>query len=73
MGIGMGRVLYQPMPVNPPGESLRQAVKWISDQRQARPDANLAKLLDEAGLRFDLSPAEQEWLAATFLRKDGSS
>jgi hypothetical protein len=70
MGIGMGRLLYQPVPVNPPGESLRQAVKWISEERQARPDAKLVKLLDEAGLRFDLSPAEQEWLAATFLRPE---
>jgi len=58
------------MAANPPGENLRRAVKWISDERQARPDAKLAKLLDEAGLRFDLSPAEQEWLATTFLRKD---
>ena len=49
----------------PSGESLRKAVKWISDERQARPDAPLVKLVDEAALRFDLSPLDQQWLIET--------
>lgn len=46
----------------PPGEKLRRAVKWISDERRADPDRKLAPLVDEAALRFDLSPADQDWL-----------
>lgn len=48
--------------VIPPGENLRRAVKWISEQRQERPDEKLAKLVDEAALKFDLSPKDQEFL-----------
>jgi hypothetical protein len=49
----------------PKGESLRKAVQWISEQREERPAEKLAKLIDEASLRFDLSPAEQETLLRT--------
>lgn len=53
----------------PTGENLRRAVKWISEQRQERPDEKLSKLVDEAALRFDLSPADQEFLIQTFTAK----
>ena len=52
--------------IKPTGENLRRAVKWISEQRQERPDEKLSKLVDEAALRFDLSPADQEFLLQTF-------
>lgn len=48
------------------GENLRNAVRWLSAERQARPDEPLAKLVDEAAFRFDLSPTEQETLIRTF-------
>lgn len=51
--------------VQPKGEALRKAVQWISEQRESRPEAQLAKLVDEAALRFDLSPADQEYLLRT--------
>ncbi len=50
----------------PSGELLRRAVAWLSEQRQERPDVPLSKLVDEAALKFDLSPLDQEWLARTF-------
>ncbi len=50
----------------PPGEILRRAVKWISEQRQERPEEPITKLVDEAALRFDLSPKDQEFLIHTF-------
>ena len=52
--------------VIPPGENLRRAVKWISEQRQERPGEKLAKLVDEAALKFDLSPKDQEALLSVF-------
>lgn len=45
---------------------MRRAVKWISEQRQERPDEKLSKLVDEAAIRFDLSPKDQEFLVQTF-------
>lgn len=50
----------------PSGENLRRAVKWISERRQDDPPLPMAKLLDEAALRYDLSPVDQEWLVKTF-------
>ena len=48
--------------VQPQGEQLKKAVQWISDARKENPDAAPAKLVDEAGFRFDLSPKDCEFL-----------
>lgn len=48
--------------VMPEGEAIRRAVRWISDQRQSDPGGKLAKLVDEASQRFDLSPLETDFL-----------
>jgi hypothetical protein len=50
--------------VTPPGEKLRRALLWLSAEREA-PGANLVKLIEQASVRFDLSPAEEEWLLLT--------
>jgi hypothetical protein len=47
----------------PGGEGIRQALKWLSDQRMATPGAPRMKLIEEAALRFDLTPLETEFLA----------
>lgn len=49
----------------PKGTALRNAVKWISDRRREEPEANLLRLIDEASLRFDLSPQEATFLHQT--------
>lgn len=46
----------------PEGESIRRALRWISEQRQADPSLKLAKAIDEAAKRFDLSPLEADFL-----------
>lgn len=48
--------------IQPQGEKLKKAVKWISEKRKENPDANPAKLVDDAGFRFDLSPRDSEFL-----------
>jgi hypothetical protein len=50
------------MNIQPQGEDLRKAVKWVSEERMCDPKKNLNKLLQEAGLKFDLSPGDQEFL-----------
>jgi hypothetical protein len=46
----------------PGGEGTRQALKWLSDRRLADPSAPRMKLIEEAALRFDLTPVETEFL-----------
>lgn len=53
----------------PEGEDLRRALQWIGDRRKEDPSANLAKILDEASLRFDLSPRDQEFLLSALGKK----
>jgi hypothetical protein len=44
------------------GEALRRAVQWISDRRRDEPGLPLWKAIDEASVRFDLTPADAEFL-----------
>jgi hypothetical protein len=49
----------------PKSQTLKQAIKWISDARQERPDAKLFDLVGEASRRYNLSPMEEEALFST--------
>jgi len=55
--------------MQPKGENLKKAVRFISEKRQENPDINLNKLVDDAGLQFDLSPKDCEFLLR-FVRDD---
>ncbi|HVO68142.1 MAG TPA: hypothetical protein VMT12_16830 [Syntrophales bacterium] len=55
--------------IMPEGENIRKAVKWISGELQENPSKSLQKLVNEAVLRFDLSPKDAEFLTS-FYRKD---
>jgi hypothetical protein len=44
-------------PIVPKGEALRRAVAWLSEQGSWTPER-----IDEASLRFDLSPSDEECL-----------
>ncbi len=46
----------------PENEQIRKAVKWISAQLQENPAANKLPLINEAAIRFDLSPQETQFL-----------
>ncbi|MEN6319717.1 MAG: hypothetical protein ABFD82_13275 [Syntrophaceae bacterium] len=54
--------------IMPEGESIRKAVKWISDVLQEDPGKSVQKLVNEAVLRFDLSPKDAVFLT-DFYRK----
>jgi hypothetical protein len=55
--------------IMPEGEDLRKAVKWISEERQSSPHKKLAKLVEEASVKFDLSPADAEYLFRFFKKE----
>jgi hypothetical protein len=54
------------MGILPEGEQLRRAVRWISEIREERKDESLSKLISEACVKFDLSPADAEFLIRFF-------
>jgi len=46
----------------PEGEKIRQAVKWISCECQEDESRKITLLIQEASMRFNLSPKEEEFL-----------
>ena len=59
------------MSLLPEGEEVRRALAWISDERRLDPHKKLTQILEEASIRFDLSPAQEAWLFRTLV--DGSA
>lgn len=54
--------------LNPHGEALRRALRWLDDRVKEEPQTARAKLVGEAAVRFDLSPAEEEFLLTSWVR-----
>jgi hypothetical protein len=48
--------------ITPTGESLRRAVRYVSDRLREDADKPLLSLVDEASQRFDLTPKQSEYL-----------
>lgn len=48
--------------MRPPGNTVRRALRWLDERRREDPGSNRVKLIDEAALRFDLTPNDVEFL-----------
>ena len=48
--------------IQPEGENLRKAVRWISEEQKAGSTKSRKKLMEEACLTFNLTPMEAEYL-----------
>ncbi len=57
------------MSIQPEGEDLRKATRWISDERQDNPAARLSDLIEQACGKFNLSPKDSEFLMRFFSTK----
>ena len=53
----------------PEGEDIKMAIKWVSLRREETPEMPVAKLIEEAAFRFDLSPLDQEFLVGFFQKR----
>lgn len=51
------------MSLQPKGEPLRKAIKWISEQRQDDPKQSLAALVEAACRQYNLSPKDELFLS----------
>jgi hypothetical protein len=56
--------------VQPAGEDLRKAVKWISEERKYNPGQKPSELIEKACLKFDLSPMDAEYLQNFLKQKE---
>jgi len=58
------------MGIQPTGEDLRKAVKWVSDERKYNPGKKLKAVIQEACVKFDLSPLDADFLLGKLLEKE---
>ena len=52
--------------IQPKGETIRQAVKWISSVRKDNNDMSLRLLIQQAAKQFNLSPKEEDFLRSFY-------
>jgi hypothetical protein len=52
--------------VMPEGAAVRKAVQWISREREENANKPLASLIEQACVRFNLSPKDAEFLQRFF-------
>jgi len=48
--------------VQPEEEKIRRATKWLIEKRKYSPERSVVNLIEEACLKFDLSPMDAEFL-----------
>ncbi len=58
------------MTIQPKGEDLRKAVKWVSEERKYNKEKKLKALIEEACLKFNLSPTDADFLFRTLLKEE---
>lgn len=55
----------------PHGEALRRAIQWLSEQRlQEDQAADVKVLIEQASVRFDLTPSDEAFLLRHFSSRD---
>jgi hypothetical protein len=57
------------MSIQPEGEDLRKATKWVSEERKYNPAKSIKELAEEACLKFDLSPKDADFLYRFILKE----
>lgn len=58
------------MNIQPEGEDLRKAVTWVLEEKKFNSEKTLKELIEEACLKFDLSPMDAEFLYRSTSLKD---
>ena len=55
--------------IQPKGEKIREAVKWISAELLEDEKKRISLLIQDAALRFNLSPKEEDFLMSFYQEK----
>lgn len=56
----------------PKGEDIRQALKWISNERLNDEGKDLSTLIGDACIRFNLSPKDEDFLRSFYSNQNPS-
>ena len=56
--------------VMPEGEAIKKAIRWISDELEEDPNANILSLVNRAIAKFDLSPKDGEFLLGFYKKRE---
>ena len=56
--------------IQPKGEKIRQALKWISSERLEDENRSIPALIQDAALKFNLSPKEEEFLISFYKEEE---
>jgi hypothetical protein len=56
--------------IQPKGEHLRQAVRWISGELKEDENKKLIGLIQAACMRFNLSPKDEEFLVCFYEQEE---
>ena len=52
--------------ITPPGDKIKKAIKWLGEAVLNEPGKSRRELLEQAEIRFNLSPRECEFLHSNF-------
>ncbi len=55
--------------IMPEGNNLKKAITWIDEIRSEKTDKKLIQLIDEAGMRFNLTPKDSDFLFRFYTEK----
>lgn len=58
------------MSIQPQGEDLRKAVKWVSEERKYNPEKEVKAIVQDACMKFDLSPKDADFLLRHMLEQE---
>ncbi len=57
------------MSVQPKSDNFRKAFKWVAEERKFNPGKEVRNLVEEASIKFNLSPKESDFLIRTLLEE----
>ena len=55
--------------IMPDSDDVQRAIKWISQCIEEKPGESIAKLVEQAVFKFDLSPVDSEFLIGFFKKR----
>lgn len=55
--------------IMPEGNNLKKAIAWIDESRAEKTGKTLLQLIDEAGMRFNLTPKDSDFLVRFYIDK----
>ncbi len=58
--------------IMPEGAAVRKAVQWVSKMREEGAKAPMAALIEQASIRFNLSPKDSDFLSRFFSEQQAS-